>query len=96
MSARSWPFTRANEPGPYPAEVRHRIRRDIQADYPRTSPMPSTTAASNVVSVQYEPGIWGGEDGAYVLDFVRALRVPMVATLHDVAAQPNARAAGRS
>jgi glycosyltransferase involved in cell wall biosynthesis len=41
-----------------------------------------------VVSVQYEPGIWGGNDGAYVLDFIRALTVPMVATLHNVAAHP--------
>ncbi len=42
----------------------------------------------NVVSVQFEPGIWGGEDGAYVLDFVRALRVPMVVTLHNIKAHP--------
>lgn len=42
----------------------------------------------DVISVQYEPGIWGGNDGAYVLDFIRALRVPMVATLHNVPAQP--------
>jgi glycosyltransferase involved in cell wall biosynthesis len=42
----------------------------------------------DVVSVQFEPGIWGGDDGAYVLDFIRALRVPMVATLHNVKAHP--------
>jgi glycosyltransferase involved in cell wall biosynthesis len=42
----------------------------------------------DVVSVQYEPSIWGGVDGAYILDFVRALRVPMVATLHNVTARP--------
>jgi glycosyltransferase involved in cell wall biosynthesis len=42
----------------------------------------------NVVSVQFEPSIWGGQDGAYVLDFIRALRVPMVATLHNVLAHP--------
>jgi glycosyltransferase involved in cell wall biosynthesis len=42
----------------------------------------------DVVSVQYEPGIWGGADGAYILDFIRALRVPMVTTLHNVTARP--------
>ena len=42
----------------------------------------------DVVSVQFEPGIWGGEDGAYILDFIRALRVPLVATLHSVSAHP--------
>jgi glycosyltransferase involved in cell wall biosynthesis len=41
----------------------------------------------SVVSVQYEPGIWGG-DGSYVLDFARALRVPMALTLHKIPARP--------
>jgi glycosyltransferase involved in cell wall biosynthesis len=42
----------------------------------------------DVVSVQHEYGIWGGDDGEYVLDFVRALRVPAVATLHTVLREP--------
>ncbi len=41
-----------------------------------------------VVCIQRGGGIWGGEDGAYVLDFARALRVPMVMTLHDIPARP--------
>ena len=41
-----------------------------------------------VVCVQYGRGIWGGEDGAYVLDLARALRVPMVTTFHDVPTGP--------
>jgi glycosyltransferase involved in cell wall biosynthesis len=40
------------------------------------------------VSIQHEYGIWGGEDGEHVLDFVRALRVPAVATLHTVLREP--------
>jgi glycosyltransferase involved in cell wall biosynthesis len=42
----------------------------------------------DVVSVQFEPGIWGGEDGSFILDFIRALRVPLVATLHSFSAHP--------
>jgi glycosyltransferase involved in cell wall biosynthesis len=38
----------------------------------------------DVVSVHFEPEIWGGEDGSYVLDFIRALRVPFVVTFHAV------------
>jgi glycosyltransferase involved in cell wall biosynthesis len=38
--------------------------------------------------VQHEYGIWGGEDGERVIDFVRALRVPVVATLHTVLRDP--------
>jgi glycosyltransferase involved in cell wall biosynthesis len=44
----------------------------------------------DVVSIQHEYGIWGGEDGAHVIDFVRALRVPAVATLHTVLRDPTA------
>jgi glycosyltransferase involved in cell wall biosynthesis len=43
---------------------------------------------ADVVSVQHEYGIWGGVDGAAVLDFVRALDVPAVVTLHTVLRHP--------
>lgn len=42
-----------------------------------------------MVSIQHEYGIWGGEDGEYVLDFARNLRVPAVATLHTVLREPS-------
>src|SRR5665811_849205 len=77
----------ADEPGPYPAEVRHRIRRDVQADYVAVA-RALNDCGVDVVSIQHEYGIWGGNDGAYVLDFVRALRVPAVATLHTVLRHP--------
>jgi glycosyltransferase involved in cell wall biosynthesis len=44
----------------------------------------------DVVSIQHEYGIWGGQDGDYVIDFVRSLRVPAVATLHTVLRDPSA------
>ncbi|MGD0018268.1 MAG: glycosyltransferase family 4 protein [Candidatus Limnocylindrales bacterium] len=76
-----------DEPGPYPAEVRHRIRRDVATDYAYVA-RALNECGVKVVCVQHEFGIWGGADGAYVLDFVGALRVPVVATLHTVLAQP--------
>lgn len=79
----------AGEPGPYPAEVRHRIRRDVQADHSGAAQALNDCGVS-VVSLQHEFGIWGGEDGEYVLDFIHALRIPFVATLHTVMPQPSA------
>jgi glycosyltransferase involved in cell wall biosynthesis len=79
----------ADEPGPYPAEVRHRIRRDVESDYGYVA-RALNECGVKVVCLQHEFGIWGGDDGAYVLDFVDALRVPVVATLHTVLAQPTA------
>lgn len=69
------------------AEVRHRIRRDVPADYTAAARWLNRRGV-DVVSVQHEYGIWGGADGALVLDFLHALRVPAVATLHTVLATP--------
>lgn len=44
-----------------------------------------------MVSIQHDYGIWGGDDGEYVLDFVRDLEVPAVATLHTVLTTPSER-----
>ena len=42
----------------------------------------------DVVSLQHEFGIFGGEAGAYVLDFIRRLDKPLVTTFHTVFARP--------
>jgi len=74
---------------PYPIEVHHRIRRDVPADYVQAAH--AIERCVGVVSVQHEYGIWGGQDGAHVLDFVRALSMPAVATLHTVLQHPTLR-----
>ena len=74
-------------PAVYPSEVRHRIRRDEHSDYLRVADA-LNASGTDVVSIQHEYGIWGGDDGAYVLDFVRALRRPVVTTLHTVLRRP--------
>lgn len=79
----------AEPQAPYGLEVHHRIRRDERADYPRVAAALSTCA--DVVSLQHDFRIWGGEDGAYVLDFVEALRLPAAATLHAIPLEPTPR-----
>jgi glycosyltransferase involved in cell wall biosynthesis len=49
---------------------------------------------ADVVSIQHEYGIWGGDDGASVLDFVGAVRLPVVTTLHTVLREPTYRQRG--
>ena len=41
------------------------------------------------MSLQHEYGIFGGDDGAYILDFLGALRVPAAVTLHTVLDTPS-------
>jgi len=74
---------------PYPPEVRGRIRRDVRGDY-RAAADALHDRGVDVISLQHEYGIWGGEDGGYVLDFVRALRLPVVTTLHTILRRPTA------
>jgi glycosyltransferase involved in cell wall biosynthesis len=75
-------------PDVYPLEVRHRIRRDVRADYFRVARSLNRSDA-RVVSIQHEYGIWGGDDGESVLDFVSALTKPVVSTLHTVPYSPS-------
>lgn len=42
----------------------------------------------NVLSIQHEYGIFGGEAGEYLLDLVEAVKIPIVTTLHTVLQQP--------
>lgn len=73
---------------PYSLEVHHRIRRDERSDYARTAR--SLGNCVEAVSIQHEFGIWGGADGGYVLDFVDALSIPAVTTLHTILREPTA------
>jgi glycosyltransferase involved in cell wall biosynthesis len=73
----------------YPAEVKFEIRQNVKADYARAAEFINYSRV-RLVSVQHEYGIFGGDDGSYILDFVRALCVPVVVTLHTVLKSPSA------
>ncbi len=72
-----------DEPRPFPPEVIGRIRPSVPGDHAwsgdRLSELPV-----DVVSVQHEFGIFGGDDGEGVLDLVDRVSQPIVATLHTV------------
>lgn len=73
----------------YPVEVHHRIRPDERVDHRSTARAVSDCV--DVVAIQHDFAIWGGEDGEYVLDFVRELDVPAVVTLHTILPTPTER-----
>jgi glycosyltransferase involved in cell wall biosynthesis len=76
----------------YPAEVTFEIRQNVKADYARAAEFVNYSPV-RLVSVQHEYGIFGGDDGGYILDLIRALRVPVVVTLHTVLKSPSANQA---
>ena len=71
----------------YPDEVGRTIARDVLPEYLSAANW-IDSRSFDAVSIQHEYGIWGGQDGDYVLDFVKALRTPTVATLHTVLQRP--------
>lgn len=61
----------------------------MRDDYARTAT--SLKNCADVASLQFGDAIWGGENGEYVLDFLSALAIPAVATLHSLPLQPTDR-----
>lgn len=72
----------------YPPEVQFEIRQNVKADYVRAAEYVNFSDL-RLVCIQHEYGIFGGDDGGYILDFVRALRVPAIVTLHTVLKRPS-------
>jgi glycosyltransferase involved in cell wall biosynthesis len=72
----------------YPSEVKFEIRQNIKADYARAAEFANYSDVK-LVSIQHEYGIFGGDDGGYILDFVYGLRVPAIVTLHTVLKSPS-------
>jgi glycosyltransferase involved in cell wall biosynthesis len=72
----------------YPADVKYEIRQGVRGDYARAAEFVNYSDV-RLVSLQHEYGIFGGDDGVYVLDFLAALRVPAIPTLHTVLKHPS-------
>jgi glycosyltransferase involved in cell wall biosynthesis len=72
----------------YPPDVEYEIRQGTKSNYARAAELVNYKAV-RWVSLQHEYGIFGGDDGAYILDFLGALRVPAAVTLHTVLDTPS-------
>ncbi len=68
-------------------EVAFVVRRDHELDYIRAAKLASDIA--DIVSVQHEFGIFGGEEGEFVLTFLKHLKKKTVVTLHTVLPRPD-------
>jgi len=73
----------------YPPAVRFQVREDRFDDYAQAAKF-LNGANFDVVSLQHEYGIFGGEAGGNIVDLLRRLNMPVVTTLHTVLAQPTA------
>ena len=67
--------------------VVHTIRQSVAADYAAAAA--DLNRRVDVVLIEHEFGIFGGEVGCHVLELVDGLTVPVVVTLHTVLAEPS-------
>jgi len=72
----------------YPHRVKFELNEPRRADY-RLAADFLNMGRSDVVCIQHEYGIYGGDDGAMVLDLVRRVRMPVVVTLHTILRDPS-------
>jgi len=71
----------------YPPAVRFQIREQVIREYAQGAAL-LNNAGFDVVSLQHEYGIFGGEAGGNIIDLISRLEMPVVTTLHTVLANP--------
>lgn len=72
----------------YPPTVWLQIGEDAIEDYERAADVLNASAV-DVVSLQHEFGIFGGEAGGHVITLLSRLTMPVVTTLHTVLEEPS-------
>jgi len=72
----------------YSDDVKFIIREDHQKDYLEAAKYINYSGA-DVCILQHEFGIFGGEDGIYILPLVHRLKIPLIVTLHTVLESPS-------
>ncbi|MES1200303.1 MAG: glycosyltransferase family 4 protein [Pseudomonadota bacterium] len=79
-------LVRDDEPS---GDARWRIRQNDPKSFVRCAERLNEINV-DLVCIQHEFGIFGGEAGDYLLEFVSRIRAPLVITLHTVLERPNA------
>ncbi len=72
----------------YPPEVRFEFNENDINGYKMAADFINFSNA-DVVSLQHEYGIYGGNAGSYILALLRELKKPVVTTLHTILKQPS-------
>ena len=71
----------------YGPEVQFEIQAQHRMDYRGAADFLNLSAA-DVISLQHEFGIFGGDDGSYIIDLLSRLTRPVATTLHTVLQEP--------
>jgi glycosyltransferase involved in cell wall biosynthesis len=72
----------------YPREVLFKIRQEQQGDYVEAARFINLSGAE-VCILEHEFGIFGGQNGVYILPLLHRLEIPLIVTLHTVLKTPS-------
>ncbi|MCL5773592.1 MAG: glycosyltransferase family 4 protein [Firmicutes bacterium] len=72
----------------YPPEVFAEIPQQDAESYKKTAGMLNSMEIKKVL-IQHEYGIFGGKEGEYLLEFLRELKKPVIASLHTILPLPS-------
>ncbi|MGA2085188.1 MAG: glycosyltransferase family 4 protein [Terracidiphilus sp.] len=72
----------------YPTQVRLEIAQEDLSSYERAADFLNFNG-NDLVCLQHEYGIYGGNAGRHILTLLRKLKMPLVTTLHTVLRQPD-------
>jgi glycosyltransferase involved in cell wall biosynthesis len=72
----------------YPEEVKLIIQQEQQADYVEAANFINLSGADLCI-LEHEFGIFGGQNGVYILPLLHRLQIPLVVTLHTVLKAPS-------
>jgi glycosyltransferase involved in cell wall biosynthesis len=72
----------------YPARVRLALQQDDLSSYEQAADFLNFTNF-DLVCLQHEYGIFGGQAGSHILGLLRRLKMPVITTLHTVLREPN-------
>jgi glycosyltransferase involved in cell wall biosynthesis len=72
----------------YPEEVKLTIRQEHQRDYLTAAKFINLSGADLCI-LEHEFGIFGGQNGVYILPLLHRLEIPLVVTLHTIIKSPS-------
>ena len=72
----------------YPEEVKSTIRQDHQRDYLNAAEFINLSGADLCI-LEHEFGIFGGQNGIYILPLIHRLEIPLIVTLHTILKNPS-------
>ncbi len=73
----------------YSDQVVARLTQDDPASYPAIADFVNAYAC-DALSIQHEYGLFGGEEGEWIVDLIARVRKPVITSLHTVLPEPSA------